>query len=149
MTFQAVYTPFRSTIASDSRENDRPLALAEGAFTGEALLTAAPGTDGPAPAEEIPVGSWEISLNEPADTLRFLAPEETAGLKLYLRSGDGWEQAEYTLDGSYLVIPLHGEVTGLAMTRTPGDGTLWYLLGICVLAGAAAGIFLLSRKKKK
>lgn len=138
-TFTAVYTPYLTTIASrQTGQNGLPLLLLEGAFTQEAAVSvAASQAQPPLTNKQTLQGVWTFQTNEAAATARLLIPGgvEAEGLHLQiLDSGSTWQQAEATVDGSYLVFALPPGSNTVALYTQARDNSCWYLLIGAVLA---------------
>lgn len=151
-TFQASYRAYRKTIASPQTQGQRPLILVEGAFTETATVTVAGSDKKPAlKNRQTLAGSWELTLSEPGETARILIPEGTEGtLSLLVRKKDGqWQEQTFTVDGSYCVFALSGDVAGYALVETAFPYG-WVIAGGAVLLIAlTAAILLVIRKRKK
>ena len=150
LTFRAVYRSYKSAVESrETRENGRPILLAEGAFTGDAYITVAKSEETPALAEgQQLLESWQINMNETAATLRFRLPEGTdaENVALYVCGEDGnWVQTEAAQDGSYLVFAVAEENLQIALVENAVNN----LLPIYVGAGALAVLIVLLVLKKK
>ncbi len=112
ITLDAVYTPWVTLVASDQTEGDRALALAEGRFTGEAVLSVSAGQEAPPDGAE-GAEVWEVALSG-AD----LAQDASVPLRLLNRVGkraavwqltDGqWRKVDAAANGSYLCLTMAG-----------------------------------------
>lgn len=171
-TVRAVYTPYRTVIAAEStREDGRPLLLAEGSFPPEAKVTVMPLEELPdktsskvwtaggitvTTSERITRGkvleALTIAVPEGCGQVvyRYLPPEkaeDTAVLLVRLEDGS-WEKTEPERSGSYLVFRARGTETVIALAEADKEMTGWILAGAAVLVLAAVSGILLIRKKK-
>lgn len=154
MSFQAVYTPYSATIRSEQTSPDgRPLVLAEGAFTKNAAVSVQALDASPQVQGEQLLESWQLTLTEPADTVRFLLPEDAAADRLVLRvlDQDGtWRKTEFSVDGSYGVFTPPEGITGFAIVRTAFPYWIVAVIVVAILAAAAVtAVYILKKKKAK
>ena len=158
LVYTAEYNAFDSVIQSEQTgKNGLPLLLLQGDFTGESSVFVAASDSGPVPAgDETLAKVWRVELFavRTATGARLLLPEDLDenGLKLLVCNAEGkWTEREYTVDGSYLVFSWGLEDTAVALMQTESRLWIWLLAGAGVLlaAGAAAGILVGKRKKKK
>ena len=96
------------------------------------------------------VEAWGLEL--PADTghtLRYMPPETTDNTVLWVRTDAGWQQADTSVDGSYLTCTAPAGTTAFAAVQMPAS-KVPLLAAAC---GAAAALLLvilfIARKKKK
>lgn len=156
LTFRAVYTPYRTVIQSgETGENGLPLLLAQGAFADDAEVTVSASRQTPATEKgESPVAVWDVCLRGSTQITagRLLAPEglEAERTKLLVRGADGvWKETAFTADESYLVFPMDGSETQLAVLRLTPFPWQWVAAGCGAAAAAlAAGIGIVCRKKR-
>lgn len=155
MTFNAVYTSYRTTIeAEEKRENGLSVLLIEGLFSDAATVSISRSDSTPALAnKEIPVESWTIHMNEAGTTARYLLPDgvNAESVKLMLCSSNGmWRTATFTQDGSYLVFALDSDDQQLAVIAKPADHTFLIITGTSILAlGFVVTFFILHKKKSR
>ena len=96
--------------------------------------------------------AWGLEL--PADTghtLRYMPPETTDNTVLWIKTDAGWQQAETSVDGSYLTCTAPAGTTAFAAVQLPANTTP---LTAAACGGAAVLLVLLlvlrkKRKKKK
>ena len=96
------------------------------------------------------VEAWGLEL--PADTghtLRYMPPETTDNTVLWVRTDAGWQQADTSVDGSYLTCTAPAGTTAFAAVQMPAS-KVPLLAAAC---GAAAALLLvilfIARKRKK
>lgn len=148
-TIHAEYSDINTVRQSQEKRGERSLVLVEGSFdtTDELMLYEvddAPDTPGTL------VEAWGLEL--PADTghtLRYMPPETTDNTVLWVRTDAGWQQADTSVDGSYLTCTAPAGTTAFAAVQMPAS-KVPLLAAAC---GAAAALLLvilfIARKKKK
>lgn len=153
MTVEAVYYSYHSVIQSEAaRKGGLPVLLVEGTFTDQAEVILTEGETAPDLETGLTlVESWAITLTEPEQVTmgHCLVPEGLAGedVRVLLCGWDGqWTRAEAAMDGSYLVFPMDGSVTGMALVQEPGGNGLW-LLAAAAAAVAALAFFWYQKKR--
>ena len=148
-TIHAEYSDINTVRQSQEKRGERSLVLVEGSFdtTDELMLHEvddAPDTPGTL------VEAWGLEL--PADTghtLRYMPPETTENTVLWVRTDAGWQQADTSVDGSYLTCTAPAGTTAFAAVQMPAS-KVPLLAAAC---GAAAALLLvilfIARKRKK
>lgn len=141
MTFRLVYTSYGTTIESTQNRDGKPVLLVQGDFAPGSAITmieqeAAPELAG----SETLLESWQFVVSECENitAAHYLLPEDVDAdrLQLYIRSNDGrWRNADYTVNGSYIVFVVNSGDDGIALARADGMILPWLL--ITVLTGAA------------
>ena len=147
-TIHAEYSDMNTVRQSQEKRDGRPIVLVEGSFdtTDELMLHEV--DDAPA-ALGVLVEAWGLEL--PADTghtLRYMPPETTDNTELWVKTDAGWQQAETSVDGSYLTCTAPAGTTEFAAVKIPASKV--------PLAAAAYGaaalllvILFIVRKRKK
>ena len=155
MTFETVYTSYRTTIESTQLLADgMPLALAEGSFSSQAVLEVTDATQLPALGEKQQLlAAWSIRLNQQADTLRIHLPEgftaETGTLLVCGASGN-WEEISFTQTGSYGVFPIDETQLEIALVAEAKTlYTLYWIAGAVLLLLVLALLIFRIRKNRK
>ena len=149
-TIHAEYSDMNTVRQSQEKRDGRPLVLVEGSFdtTDELMLHEvddAPDTTGTL------VEAWGLEL--PADTghtLRYMPPETTDNTVLWVKTDAGWQQAETSVDGSYLTCTAPAGTTAFAAVQMPASKVPL----IAAACGAAAALllvilFVVHKKRKK
>ena len=135
MVLEAVYTPWAALTASREKEGARSLALAEGQFTEDAVLSVRPGTQ-PPPAAAQDGAVWEVTLTGtslPAGARVPLRLLDTQGSGIVWQyAGGQWQRVEAAGNGSYLMLTMEG-LSGVYCVQPASKG-----LPLPLLAGAAA-----------
>lgn len=150
ITLEAVYTPWVTLVASAEQEGKLALALAEGRFTGDAVLQVSDSVRTP-PASEKPgqqMDVWDITLSGTE-----LGEDDAVPLRLLNRGGgsaavwqlvDGqWQTVETTANGHYLLLTMTG-TAGTFCVRSAQNSML-----LVWLAAAAAAILLAVLVRKR
>jgi len=152
MSFDAEYTAFSTTIASDAtREDGRPLLLLEGSFDYDAVVTIEESADAPElEKNQAVMESWIVTATYPGTQARFLLPDpDTADtVKLYVCDDGNWQELPAQRDNSYLVFPMTSEQLQIALVQEHTNFTLWIIAGAAVIAVIAAAVLITIKKKR-
>lgn len=151
MEFSASYTAHDTVIASSSTRQDRPVLLVQGDFSAAGAVTAEQVTAAP-PLEQRQqlLESWRFTVTGgTAHTARFLLPEKTDGLTLFVYSEDGiWQQAEADIRGNYFIFPVSENTRGFALVHQSPPLWYWYAAGVSLLAALLVTMVLFLRRTK-
>lgn len=154
MTFTAVYTSYSTVIQSEqTRENGLPILLAEGTFTDEgAIALVEAGTEElPVSESDTPLEAWDVQITGPAATIRYRIPEHAEAEHLVLLTCDGegkWRETACTLDGSYLVFAMEGDMRKIALTeREPDNRLMWIAVFISAALIVLVGVLVWVKKR--
>ena len=148
-TIHAEYNSMNTVRQSQEKRSGRSIVLVEGSFdtTDELMLHEI--DDAPQTLGTL-VEAWGLEL--PADTghtLRYMPPETTDNTVLWVKTDAGWQQAETSVDGSYLTCTAPAGTTAFAAVQVPAS-KVPLLAAAC---GAAAALLLvilfIARKHKK
>ena len=148
-TIHAEYNSMNTVRQSQEKRSGRSIVLVEGSFdtTDELMLHEI--DDAPQTLGTL-VEAWGLEL--PADTghtLRYMPPETTDNTVLWVKTDAGWQQAETSVDGSYLTCTAPAGTTAFAAVQAPAS-KVSLLAAAC---GAAAALLLvilfIARKHKK
>ncbi len=146
--FRLESTAHTTTLESELRTgNGLPVLLLQGQFQKDAQLGAAvlpePGA----------VAAWTIALPESAADmkLRCRIPDgcDPTELKLQLRVGSDWQDAGFTVDGSYLVFAVTANTNALRILRIGMDYTWYYIAGAAGLVLTLGIVITLCKRRKK
>lgn len=154
-TLEAVYTPWVTLAASAETDGNLSLALAEGRFTEEAVLSVADAQETPPDGSE-GADVWEVVLSGadiPEDgivPIRLLNRGGGEANVWQLKDGN-WQMAEFTVNGSYLCLDMTGTSGVFCIVPVAGTPVL------PIVSAAAIFIILIvilrmaikHRKKKK
>ena len=135
------YSPWLTVISSRQAVGDRPLALADGKFSSQAVLDAADSARS-APAGVSPEAKvWDLTLtgtdlgDDAVLSLRLLCPGGT--VRVY-RNGE-WQILDAQVNGSYLIVEMHGTAETFCVEPAPSVPTAL----IAAVAAAFLAVFLL------
>jgi hypothetical protein len=148
--FTAAYTSNITALASSTvTEGGMPIMLVQGLFQEDAALVVTPREDASA------LEAWDIQLPESGRkmVLRYRLPEgtEAGRVKLLLLGENGWETAEFTTDGSYLVFSPTTGLKALCLEELPRDyrPLQLALVGVAILAVAITVTVILVKSRIK
>jgi len=156
-SFHAEYTAISSTVESTQKAaSGLPLLLAEGSFMPGSTLNVYQAKGQPRLEEHeslIVALRFESSDAGMADTLRFHVGDEPGKMRAFVGiDGQQWQQAEYTVLGSYAVVELPEGMDSLAFAAV-GAGRIEYA---AIAGGVAIGCLIIlllmrrsARRKKK
>ena len=153
MTFRTQYRAHNAVIASTETREGRTLFLLEGDFSDGTVISAEKTEavvvllDG-----EILLETWNLTMEEPGTTARFLLPADADPQRILALLGDGkgnWKTAPSEVDGSYLVFSPEADTCQLALIQTAQDHTAWWIAGIGGAVLITLPVVLIIRSKKK
>ena len=148
-TIHAEYSDMNTVRQSQEKRDGRPIVLVEGSFdtTDELMLHEV--DDAPA-ALGVLVEAWGLEL--PADTghtLRYMPPETTDNTELWVKTDAGWQQAETSVDGSYLTCTAPAGTTEFAAVKIPASKVPLAAAAYGAAAALLLVILFIVRKCKK
>ena len=148
-TIHAEYSDMNTVRQSQEKRDSRPIVLVEGSFdtTDELMLHEV--DDAPA-ALGVLVEAWGLEL--PADTghsLRYMPPETTDNTELWVKTDAGWQQAETSVDGSYLTCTAPAGTTEFAAVKLPASRVPLAAAAYGAAAALLLVILFIVRKRKK
>lgn len=152
-TVEAVYTPYSSALTD---EGGLPQILVDGSFGARATVThtteEVSWTDGQTAHSGT---AYTVTVDDPdlvqsSFTVHYRLPDLGKRYTLWLRDGDSWQQADYTIDGQYLLLGCTGVTVTFCVTERTG-GLVVVLLAAAAAATAllVAGYCLRRRRRKK
>lgn len=159
MAFALEYTPYLITVASSETAGDKPVVLVQGSFHPETVLQLTEVKTGLKVSEGGKLlNAWQFGVPEDSHVhgVRVLIPAgaDVTAMEVQVHREGKWQQAEFTVDGSYLAVTLECGDDGVALVQLE-KGTPWWHWAIL---GAGALLILLIptvcivcavRKKKK
>jgi len=115
-----------------------PVLLVQGSFLPDTVFSMRP-------LDSQSLDAWSLNLPKAQEnlTLRYLLPEglEPDAVLLNIQSADGsWQEVPFSVNGSYLVFSVPGDIQAMALEHAPADYTGYLLAG----AGALALILLVA-----
>lgn len=157
MIFQPIYTPYRTTIASEeTRDNGKAVLLAQGEFSDLETIEIKALDEAPILSEwYTAVEGWTIPVfsKDGPTQLRLSCPDAHSPdeCKLFVRDSDGnWYNAPITVNGNYLVFSVNPTDDAIFLFTAPNfiHWGLYALGGICVIILLSVGTVYVKRKKK-
>lgn len=122
---EAIYTSLRSTLESKERRNDAmPIMLVDGLFTPTDVLTLRK-SDHLAPRlqeDQTQLEQWSITIPDDGNkthTLRYLVPEDTKNIQIYLLKDEKWVQVDTKQDGKYILFDMDYNHCVLSVINNP------------------------------
>lgn len=148
-TIHAEYSDMNTVRQSQEKRDGRPIVLVEGSFdtTDELMLHEV--DDAPA-ALGVLVEAWGLEL--PADTghtLRYMPPETTDNTELWVKTDAGWQQAETSVDGSYLTCTAPAGTTEFAAVKIPASKVPLAAAAYGAAAALLVILFIVRKRKKR
>ncbi len=149
LTVNAVYTPWVTVVASRELSGKLALALAEGQFTGDAVLHVTDSVQVP-PQEAVEQAVvWDVVLAgaEPEDSvpLRLLSPD--SGTHVWQYQNGQWQQVEAVQNGQYLLLTMTGTQGTFCIQST--RSALWLIPAVVGGLAALAALVLIAGKHKR
>ncbi len=137
----AEYVRYVTTLASDaSRASGRSVFLLDGDFDDEATLTVTQAEEPELVDGKVAVEQWHLACSDASQqsyTVRYLTPEETAeGYDVFVRAEDGWQKADCSEFGSYLVFTVAAAEADVAILPAAG-------ISLALALGCAAAVLVL------
>lgn len=152
ITLEAVYAPWVTVVASGEREGKLSLALAEGRFTGKAVLRVADsGQTPPEKGEDVRVWSVALTGTDLGDgdevPIRLLHADGGRAVVWQYREGR-WERVEAVENGRYLLLTMKG-TEGIFCVKSAGDGLRPLVLAASAALLGAAALYPVGKKLRK
>lgn len=150
LTVNAVYTPWVTVVASRELSGKLALALAEGQFTGDAVLHVTDSVQVPPQEAGEQAVVWDVVLAgaEPEDSvpLRLLSPD--SGTHVWQYQNGQWQQVEAVQNGQYLLLTMTG--TQGTFCIQSARSALWLIPAVVGgLAALAALVLIVGKHKRK
>lgn len=152
-TLEAEYTPYTSALTDGG---ELPEILVDGSFssraevshtTEEVIWTDARGRTHSGTAYTVTVE--DPDLEQVAYTVHCRLPDAGGRYDLWVLGEDGWSQADFTIDGQYLLLTSQTEAITLCVTERPGSLSAWLAAGAGCLLLLAAACYVPRRIRKK
>lgn len=164
MTFsrsvEAEYISLNTSLASRQTRKDGevPILLAEGQFHPGSSVSVDKGGGAP----ELPgvlklIESFDVTILDPeglpaqTHTIHYLMPEKTDedSLRIFVRDGDSWREADFETDGSYAKFEATGDEFEFCSASEGGSSALFLILGGAGLLVLLAAVYLITRAAGK
>ena len=156
LAFELSYISHSSAITSTEARSGKPLLLVIGDFKPDSSISLTSSCSKPSVSgKEAVLESWTFEIYDCVHTTaaRYLIPDgvDVKNLNVYVHSHSGsWEETEFTVDGSYVVVPLECGDDGIALARVEGMELPWILIAaVAVIMISAVGVYVVWRKKTK
>ena len=154
-TLEAVYTPYSSSLADGSADG-LPQILVDGSFSSDAQVSHTT-QDVTWTDEKGPVRSgtaYTVTVDDPvlkevACSVHFRQPESGGRYDLWVQTADGWEQRDFTVDGSYLVFSSDGEEITFCVLPHETNQMLVGAIVLAVLALLVLIVVLISVRRRR
>ena len=152
-TLEAEYTPYTSALTDGG---ELPEILVDGSFSSRAEVshTAEDVTWTDGQGQTHTGTAYTVSVDDPdldqvSYTVHCRLPDSGRRWALWVQDEDGWSQADFTIDGQYLLLTSRaGEIT-FCVTERPGSLAVWMAAGTGCLLLLAAAFSILRRIRKK
>ena len=152
-TLEAEYTPYTSALTDGG---ELPQILVDGSFssraevshtTEEVTWTDARGRTHSGTAYTVTVE--DPDLEQVTYTVHCRLPDAGKRCALWVQDGSGWSQADFTIDGQYLLLTSQTEAITFCVTERPGSLSAWLAAGAGCLLLLAAACYVPRRIRKK
>ena len=152
-TLEAEYTPYTSALTDGG---ELPQILVDGSFssraevshtTEEVTWTDARGRTHSGTAYTVTVE--DPDLEQVTYTVHCRLPDAGGRYDLWVLGEDGWSQADFTIDGQYLLLTSQTEAITFCVTERPGSLSAWLAAGAGCLLLLAAACYVPRRIRKK
>lgn len=155
ITLEAEYTPWVTVVASLQQEGKLALAMADGQFTQDAVLTVRESAETPPEAARSgdTVRVWEISLTgtdlTEQDTvpLRLLSGGSRASVWQY--KDGAWHKVDADRNGHYLLLDMEGTSGTFCVSSRQGSPVLLLAVILAAVVLLLAALVVLRRRRKK
>ena len=152
-TLEAEYTPYTSALTDGG---ELPQILVDGSFSSRAEVShtteEVTWTDGRGRTHSgtaYTVTVEDPDLEQVAYTVHCRLPDAGGRYDLWVLGEDGWAQADFTIDGQYLLLTSQTEAITLCVTERPGSLSAWLAAGAGCLLLLAAACYVPRRIRKK
>ena len=154
----AEYVRYLTTLASgQTRGNGQSVLLADGMFKQEETLKVTGGSiDGssdPGVSLKGITESWQITVPEDGNErhqLRYQAPQgQTEGVRIYLKEGGEWRQADTELMGIYHLLTIDGTEAEIAVCVQERNIADYLVYIVPVAAVVTIPVIIFGKKKRK
>ena len=150
-TLDAIYTPYTSSLTDDAQT--LPQILVDGSFSSRATVshtsepvswTDVKGTARTGTAVTVTVDDPDMAAI--SYTVHYRLPEDGKRYDLWVKTENGWETQDSTVDGSYLLFTSDRETVTVCVQERTASPLLWVLLAVLILL---ALVLLVIRIRKK
>ncbi len=155
-TLEAEYTPYASALTDGG---ELPEILVDGSFSSRAEVahTKEDVTWSDDRGQTHSGTAYTVTVDDPdleqvSYTVHYRLPDSGKRWALWVQEENGWSQADFTIDGRYLLLTSQAEEITFCVTERPSSFRAWTAVGIgCLLVSAAAlrGIRRMRHKRRK
>lgn len=153
-TLDAIYTPY-STSLTDGGDT-LPQILVDGSFGSRAQITHTTENVSWVDAkgksysgEAVTVTLDDPDFKEVSYTVHYRLPESGKRYTLWVKTGDGWEQRESSVDGSYLLFGSSEKTVTFCVQEREEGPLLWIILAAAAVLVIILIVVLIRRKRGK
>lgn len=151
-TLDAVYTPYTSSLTDDTQT--LPQILVDGSFSSRATVshtsepvswTDAKGTARTGTAVTVTVDDPDMTAI--SYTVHYRLPEDGKRYDLWVKTENGWEKQDSTVDGSYLLFTSDRETVTFCVQERTASPLLWVLLAVLILLALMLVVIRIRKKR--
>ena len=150
-TLEAIYVPFTEIVASCEKQDEKSLALVEGTFGEETVLSVTPAEVARPKGAQKDASLWRVIISGPCyDTeksyvLRLLTPSDKKVNVYGLDAKGNWVKLDAKRNGSYMIIQMTGDINVFCLTAVSYQKEVILL----VVGMSALLLFIVRRIKRK
>ena len=151
-TIEAIYVPFTQMVASNEKKENKALALVQGTFGEETVLSVNEADVAPPKGVKKDAILWRVILSGPSYqteksySLRLLAPSNQKFNVYSLDSNGIWTKVDAKRNGSYLIVNMTGDIHVFCLAAARHQKEVILLIGVCI---GILLLILIKRRKKK
>ena len=152
-TLEAEYTPYASALTDGG---ELPEILVDGSFSSRAEVshTTEDVTWSDDRGQTRTGTAYTVTVDDPdleqvSYTVHYRLPDSGKRYALWVQDENGWSQADFTIDGQYLLLTSQAEEITFCVTEQPGSLFVWIIAGIGCLLLLAVIFCVLRRIQKK
>lgn len=148
VTLEAVYSPWRTNVASVETEGKLPVALADGRFTDEAVLHArTENTDTEEETISISLTGTELGAGDVIPVRLLNTSGKSAEVRQFINGS--WQKVNAKESGSYLLFEMTGTEGSFMLQPKQGGLTIIIIAAAAALALVLIIVITAKRRKKK
>ena len=151
-TLDAVYTPYTSSLTDDTQT--LPQILVDGSFSSRATVshTSEPVSWTDAKGSARTGTAVTVTVDDPdmtaiSYTVHYRLPEDGKRYDLWVKTENGWEKQDSTVDGSYLLFTSDRETVTFCVQERTASPLLWVLLAVLILLALMLVVIRIRKKR--
>ena len=151
-TLDAVYTPYTSSLTDDTQT--LPQILVDGSFSSRATVshTSEPVSWTDAKGSARTGTAVTVTVDDPdmaaiSYTVHYRLPEDGKRYDLWVKTENGWETQDSTVDGSYLLFTSDRETVTFCVQERTASPLLWVLLAVLILLALMLVVIRIRKKR--